>query len=543
MGDAVPKGVFCAALTPVADDLSADVLALADHCRWLIAEGCDGVALLGTTGEANSFSVAERMRLLEGVVEAGVPAELATIYAGWRDPGRKGEVEAAQARATELRARVSRWPQIAALKAATALRTGQPGWNRLRPPLVALTPAEQEALGTALAAPLPGSAEPDRSRLAPATDDPARLEAFLPSSCAQNHAANLMPLQNGDIACVWFGGSQEGMPDISIYFARLEKGARAWSAPVKLSDDPTRSEQNPVLFPAPDRRLWLLFTAQRSGNQDTAIVRYRISEDDGRTWGPIGTLFDQPGTFVRQPVLVLDNGEWLLPIFYSRGIPGRKWVGDHDVSAVKISADEGRTWMEYPVPSSTGCVHMNVAQLGDGTLLALFRSRWADRIHASRSTDRGRTWSAPVPTELPNNNSSLQFTRLRNGHLALVFNDVSAEQASERRVSLYDEIEDDAGDAEPRAPGEGRRAFWGAPRAPLTLAISTDEGKTWPRKRNIEVGDGYCMTNNSEKKLNRELSYPSIKQTADRRIHVAFTYFRQAIKYVSVTEDWVGGGA
>ena len=56
--------------------------------------------------------------------------------------------------------------------------------------------------------------------------------------------------------------------------------------------------------------------------------------------------------------------------------------------------------------------------------------------------DSGRTWSDPVASELPNNNSSIQFTRLNNGHLAIVFNDISAAQATERRVSLYDEIED-----------------------------------------------------------------------------------------------------
>ena len=54
MGDLYPKGVFCAALTPVGEDMSPDVPALARHCRWLIEQGCDGVALLGTTGEANS---------------------------------------------------------------------------------------------------------------------------------------------------------------------------------------------------------------------------------------------------------------------------------------------------------------------------------------------------------------------------------------------------------------------------------------------------------------------------------------------------------
>jgi predicted neuraminidase len=49
------------------------------------------------------------------------------------------------------------------------------------------------------------------------------------------------------------------------------------------------------------------------------------------------------------------------------------------------------------------------------------------------------------------------------------------------------------------------------------------------------------MTNNSRDKLNRELSYPSITQTADGALHIAYTHFRQAIKYVRVGQEWVDG--
>jgi 4-hydroxy-tetrahydrodipicolinate synthase len=69
------RGVCCAAATPVRQDLSADHPKLAAHCAQLLKDGCHGIALLGSTGEANSFSVAERMAILEAVVEAGVPAE------------------------------------------------------------------------------------------------------------------------------------------------------------------------------------------------------------------------------------------------------------------------------------------------------------------------------------------------------------------------------------------------------------------------------------------------------------------------------------
>ena len=386
------------------------------------------------------------------------------------------------------------------------------------------------------------------SCLHPHPDDASRLIADIPSPCVQNHAANLMPLSNGDIACVWFGGSQEGKSDIYVYFSRLPKGEACWTEAVRLSDDPARSEQNPVLFPAPDGKLWLFYTAQKSGNQDTAIIRCRVSEDNGQTWGPIGVLFDKAGTFVRQPAVILDNGDWMVPVFYCRTQPGEKWVGNDDISAVRVSSDQGRTWGEVEVPNSVGCVHMNIDKLADGSLLALYRSRWADNIYMSRSTDNGRTWTEPVPTELPNNNSSIQFTGLANGHLAIVFNDISAAQATERRTSLYDEIEDEeegqvAPTEEPVVAADVRTAFWGTPRAPMTLAVSEDGGRTWPFKRNLEVGDGYCMTNNSELQLNREYSYPSIKQTEDGAIHIAYTFFRQKIHYVRVREEWVKGGA
>jgi 4-hydroxy-tetrahydrodipicolinate synthase len=69
-------GVFCASATPVNADLSPDHGALAAHAKTLIADGCDGVALLGTTGEANSFSLTERKTILEAAAKAVGPERL-----------------------------------------------------------------------------------------------------------------------------------------------------------------------------------------------------------------------------------------------------------------------------------------------------------------------------------------------------------------------------------------------------------------------------------------------------------------------------------
>jgi 4-hydroxy-tetrahydrodipicolinate synthase len=65
-------GVFSAATTPLNADGSPDVGLFTEHCKRLIKEGCHGVALLGTTGEANSFSMGERRMLLEAALKAGI---------------------------------------------------------------------------------------------------------------------------------------------------------------------------------------------------------------------------------------------------------------------------------------------------------------------------------------------------------------------------------------------------------------------------------------------------------------------------------------
>ena len=377
-----------------------------------------------------------------------------------------------------------------------------------------------------------------------AAQDERVAEAFLPSPCTQNHAANLTMLPCGDLACVWFGGTQEGLSDIDVYMSRLPAGRQQWQAPVRLSSDPARSEQNPVLFPAPDGRLLLFHTAQHLGQQDGAIIRLRISEDGGASFGEAAILPVRPGTFVRQPVVVSARDDaWLLPVFFCRAAAGGSWTGDDDSSGVLISCDRGQTWHTVEVPGSLGAVHMNIVPLGGDAMIAVYRSRYADRIRMSRSTDGGASWSEPHALALPNNNSSIQMIRLRGGPLALIHNHSSADEAAERRLSLYDDIDggsSPASDAGLASEPCRRAAFWGAPRSPLSIALSRDEGRSWDEPIHLETGSGYCMTNNSKDQLNRELSYPSIVQDGSGTVHIAFTYYRQAIKYLRFPASALG---
>ena len=66
-------GVNAAVLTAMHADLTVDLDRTAAHCHWLLANGCNGLAVMGTTGEANSLGITERLALLDGLVARGVP--------------------------------------------------------------------------------------------------------------------------------------------------------------------------------------------------------------------------------------------------------------------------------------------------------------------------------------------------------------------------------------------------------------------------------------------------------------------------------------
>jgi 4-hydroxy-tetrahydrodipicolinate synthase len=61
-------------ITPFRKDLSPDADRFVKHCKWLMRNGCAGLAVFGTNSEANSMSVDEKLELLEALVKGGVPA-------------------------------------------------------------------------------------------------------------------------------------------------------------------------------------------------------------------------------------------------------------------------------------------------------------------------------------------------------------------------------------------------------------------------------------------------------------------------------------
>ena len=76
------QGVLAPVLTPFDRDLNPDPSRFARFCRKLLDEGCDAVALFGTTSEANSLSLDERERLLDAVLEAGIAPQKLLVGTG-----------------------------------------------------------------------------------------------------------------------------------------------------------------------------------------------------------------------------------------------------------------------------------------------------------------------------------------------------------------------------------------------------------------------------------------------------------------------------
>jgi hypothetical protein len=164
------------------------------------------------------------------------------------------------------------------------------------------------------------------------------------------------------------------------------------------------------------------------------------------------------------------------------------------------SDDNGKTWQSSgPILSSPPNIHPTVVELADGSLLCYQRyfasglghiAIGQGHIWQSTSRDRGQTWTPAAATGLKNPNSGIDLVRARSGNLALAFND------------SYDK------------------------RTPLNVALSEDDGQTWPYQKIVESQPG-------------SFAYPWLIQTADGLWRLTYSYNYQTIKHVVFDEDWL----
>lgn len=76
------RAIYTATLTPQHEDLTFNAKLLVQHCQYLLEAGSSGIALLGTTGEANSFSLTEKKQIIDAVVEGGIAPEKLMVGTG-----------------------------------------------------------------------------------------------------------------------------------------------------------------------------------------------------------------------------------------------------------------------------------------------------------------------------------------------------------------------------------------------------------------------------------------------------------------------------
>lgn len=369
--------------------------------------------------------------------------------------------------------------------------------------------------------------------------------AIFQASGLQNHAPQLCWVNNNLLACVWMAGGQEGTAGMSIMISLLSANCSSWSEPQLISQDVSRSEQNPLLF-VNGTALHLIHTAQLSrdlsqsvGSDDsfsmqwTAKLRFQsldisnIDVSDPKTWGPLSwsksfDLIDEP-SFCRNPPFRRSDGCWMLPIYRSLEEGG---AFGHDHSQLLIlssfSAHTSPESQVVDIPESIGRIHGSIVPSKSRTyLLQFFRSRLADRIYCSRSDLLGLNWSRPEPIDLPNNNSSIQACRLSSGRLAIIYNRFCFEP-------------------DHRHPQEWGDANWPRTRWPLSIALSEDDGLTWPYIRDVDTGFGFCGSANWT--LNGQLAYPSLLEGCPGELHIAYSWAgRKAIRYVCLHEHDIIG--
>ena len=326
-------------------------------------------------------------------------------------------------------------------------------------------------------------------------------ELILPTDLVNRncHASHCIPLDDGGVFSVWFEGTREGNDDVCIWGAKRSADGK-WSAPRQLTEDNGLPHWNPVLLETADHTFFLFFKQGKPIRQ--WYTMYMTSKDNCRSWSAPKELV--PGDIggrgpVRNKVIALSNGWLLAPASSEESIwsmfsdlskdGGLTWTASNKVN-IFHTGEEPLTWHDRKLDHSIlrrkrGVIQPTFWEDSPGHIQALMRSS-EGKIYRSESVDYGQTWSRPMKTALPNNNSGIDAVRLPNGHIYLVYNPVGKN--------------------------------WGK-RYPVSIAFSTDNGSSWTRLLDLENGSG-----------DDELSYPCI-QTCGGRLYVTYTHNRTNISF------------
>ncbi len=307
------------------------------------------------------------------------------------------------------------------------------------------------------------------------------------------HASTIAETASDALVAAWFGGTAERNADVGIWFSR--QGLDGWTPPVEVANGVQRDGSryptwNPVLYQSPrdGAPLLLFFKVGPSPPEWWGMVME--SEDDGRTWSEPRRLPDGILGPIKNKPTTLPDGSLLAGSSIEDAPEPPAWRAHFE-----RSPDLGRTWTrtERLAGRTAGgddfwIIQPTILTLGDGELLALFRSKQS-RIAASRSADEGRTWGPIFATGLLNPDAGVDGLTLADGLHLLVYN---------HKVRI--------------------NGAWAGSRSRLNVALS-DDGDTWDAALMLEDQDG-------------EYSYPAVIQGRDGMVHVTYTHRRTRIRHL-----------
>ena len=308
------------------------------------------------------------------------------------------------------------------------------------------------------------------------------------------HPATVTELADGDLMIAYYGGSGEYGSDTAVYGMRLKKGGSKWSKPAVIADTPWEGDGNPVLWQAPDGIVFLFYNNRVGDTWSNSRIKGKISTDGAKTWSDSYMVAYEEGMMVRGRPIALSDGDYLLPIYHETGYDREKVGADTTSLFLRFSMKDKRWRETNRIKSRIGNLQPSAVQIDDNYLISYSRRAggYEPDIKAclvrSESHDGGHTWSEGKDSQFPNPNAATDFIKLKNGHLLLVYND-----SFNRRT-------------------------------PLTVAISTDNDKTYPYKRNIVEGPG-------------DFGYPTAIQTQDGKIHVVFTSDKRSVVNHAVFDE------
>lgn len=283
---------------------------------------------------------------------------------------------------------------------------------------------------------------------------------------------SILPLNDGSLlyATTQFIGSGSDFATARIIAKKSTDGGRTWGKQRVLQENTGKKNVMSATLrylagPMQEKRPIGLFYLKKNTLSDLKAY-LKVSDDNGKTFGPPIEITTPPGYHVmnNDRITILSNGRWLAPVASTSDVQ----KNNHFVSTCFISDDRGKTWKQ-PKGSvdyaKRGAMEPEVIELKDGNVLMIFRTQ-SGHIGSSLSSDKGDTWSKPVSWGVRAPEAPATLRRIPStGDLLLIWND----------------------NFEPGAGHSGKRT-------PLTAAISSDEGKTWKLKKNLETDEDHTYS-------------------------------------------------